>query len=351
LRGLKERGLIDNTLIVFLSDHGEEFFEHHGFEHGHTLYDELIKVPMILSLPGVLSENVRIQRQVRLLDVMPTILEMLDISPWTEPEGISLVPLMSGGADWPPSGSSLLPHDLALSEAILYGKEQKSLSAYPWKLIYNIKEDETEFFNLAEDPGETVDLSQEPSDSRHLLEQTLYRTLFNIDDTWFLELAGGDEGHTFDVYVTSEAVRGAGHFEFHRIVDARGNILSTDAVGNAIVKPSVIEIYDLQIKQPVTLALKLMQPKASVKFDLSIDGRPAVRNSFIGADLAQPMTMPFEEKPPPPDSDDTSLGEPGERPETPYCLIWLYRSRYQAESAIELDPDTERELRSLGYIQ
>jgi arylsulfatase A-like enzyme len=351
LDGLEQRGLTGKTLVVFLSDHGEEFFEHHGFEHGHSLYDELIKVPMIFSLPGVLPENARVSRQVRLLDVAPTILDVLGMKPWEEIEGVSLLPLLANTGEPSAATSSLLPPDFAFSESILYGQEQKSLSAYPWKIIYKIRQDEITFFNLAQDADETIDLSHESSESLRLLEQVLYKTLLNIDDTWFLEVAGGDIAHTFDLFVTSEAVRGAGHFKFHKIIDSKGNILSTDAVGNARIEPSVVEISNLEVTEPIILAFKLMLAKAPVEFNLKIDGRPAIQGTFIGENLARPAAMPFIEKRPPPESEDSAIDEPDERPETPYCLVWLYRSRYQQESAIELDRETERELRSLGYIQ
>jgi arylsulfatase A-like enzyme len=351
LKGLDERGLSDNTLIVFLSDHGEEFFEHHGFEHGHSLYDELIKVPMIFSLPGVLPEKTRVARQVRLLDVEPTLLDMLGLAPWTEPEGVSILPLMTGAGDLAFPGAPLLPPEIGLSEAILYGGERKSLSAYPWKLIYSVKEDSIAFFNLADDPGEIADISGEATEALSLLEQTLYRTMFDISDTWFLEIAGGDKPHVFDLYVTSEAVRGAGHFRFHKIIDSDGKVLDTDALGEAAITPSVVEIRNLKVKEPVTLAFQLMQTNAPIEFTLQIDGRPAPQSTFIGEDLSQPMTMPFTEKAPPPDTDTATLDNPTTRPPGPYCLLWLRRSQYQEESAITLDEETKRELRAVGYIQ
>jgi arylsulfatase A-like enzyme len=351
LEGLRERDLIRNTLIVFLSDHGEEFFEHHGFEHGHSLYEELIRVPLVFSLPGVLPEDARVARQVRLLDVAPTVLDILGIHPWPGAEGVSLLPLMAERGAPSASPSQLLPPEIAFSEAILYGPEQKSISAYPWKLIYKINEDEIACFNLVDDPGETTNLPVGSAEPLRLLERALYRTIVDIDDTWFLELAGGGEPHVFDIHVTSEAIRGAGHFKFHKLIDSKGHILNTAAVGDATIEPSVIDIRNLQVTEPLVLAFKLMQAKAPIEFDLKIDGSPAVNRSFIGRSLEQPVTMPFTENAPAPNSDDSSLGEPDGRPEGPYCLVWLYRSRYQEESAIELDAETERELRSLGYIQ
>ena len=63
--------LDDNDTVVVLSDHGEEFWDHNGFEHGHTLYDELLRVPMVIKGPGVSAG--RYDEPVSLLDVAPTL--------------------------------------------------------------------------------------------------------------------------------------------------------------------------------------------------------------------------------------------------------------------------------------
>jgi arylsulfatase A-like enzyme len=72
---LKSRGLYDRALIVFLSDHGEEFLDHGGWVHGHTLFDELVRVPLLVKYPGQRHAGRRIGRQVPLLDVLPTVLK------------------------------------------------------------------------------------------------------------------------------------------------------------------------------------------------------------------------------------------------------------------------------------
>jgi hypothetical protein len=349
LAGLEERGLLGNTLIVFLSDHGEEFFEHHGFEHGHSLFDELIRVPMVFSLPGVLAEDMRVTSQVRLLDVEPTILDLLGIEPPEHIEGVSLLPLMNGGGRLPTARGALLPPEIAYSEALLYGQERKSLSAYPWKLIYNIKTDEIILFNLAEDPGELENLADQSIQSRDLLEEALYRVLFDISDTWFLEMAGGQESHEFDLRIKGEVIRGAGTFSFHRMIDSHGNIFPTDKFGMANITRSAIDIQNLEVKDPLTLAFKPGKNRVPIVFDLWIDGKPAIRNTSIGRSLSQPVTMPFTEQ------IEQGLaaaeGEPDTRPRSPYCLVWLYRSGYREGSPVELDEETKQELRSLGYIQ
>ena len=75
VRGLRERGLYDRATIVFLADHGEEFLDHGGFDHGHTVFDELVRVPLVVKYPGRREAGRRVARQVQLLDVLPTILK------------------------------------------------------------------------------------------------------------------------------------------------------------------------------------------------------------------------------------------------------------------------------------
>ena len=75
LRGLRERGLYDSALVVFLADHGEEFLDHWGWVHGHTLFDELVRVPLVVKYPGRREAGRRVPGQVQLVDVLPTILK------------------------------------------------------------------------------------------------------------------------------------------------------------------------------------------------------------------------------------------------------------------------------------
>ncbi|MEE8217776.1 MAG: sulfatase [Vicinamibacteria bacterium] len=74
VRELEARGLYERSLIVFLSDHGEEFLEHGDWMHGHTLFEELIRVPLVVKYPGNRHAGRRVARQVLLVDVLPTIL-------------------------------------------------------------------------------------------------------------------------------------------------------------------------------------------------------------------------------------------------------------------------------------
>ena len=76
---LKEMGIYDNTLLIITSDHGEEFMDHGGWLHGRTLYNELIKVPLIIKFPSSRYKGNRVSSIVRLIDIMPTILDTAQV--------------------------------------------------------------------------------------------------------------------------------------------------------------------------------------------------------------------------------------------------------------------------------
>ena len=164
LDALEARGLLDETLVVFTSDHGEEFAEHGGFTHD-TQYQELLHVPLVVRPPATLLPEVprplRVGGVARSVDVLPTVLEMLELP---RPEGLagrSLVPSLRGGRiDHEPLVFSQWPRG-----------NYHALRVGRWKYIHKIAHfDETVLddpvdvellFDLEEDPGETRDLSAE----------------------------------------------------------------------------------------------------------------------------------------------------------------------------------------------
>ncbi|MFH1312553.1 MAG: sulfatase [Candidatus Eisenbacteria bacterium] len=348
LKGIEERGLKDNTLIVLLGDHGEEFFEHRGFEHGHTLFDELIKVPLIFSLPGVVPENTKVGEQVRLLDVMPTILDILGITATTHLEGVSLEPLITGRGEAEPSKVGLLPPKFAYSESMLYGAEKKSLTAYPWKLIYNTVTGEEMLLNLAADPGEHHDVLAGEIDTRKLMENVLFGTLFTISESWFVEISGGGESHTFDFSVKAQQKPFVGSIQMAKILDLDGNPVDSERAKLKKVSSYALKIEGLELKGTVRLAFKANPKRASLTFDCRIDGEPATGMTFTGPTLSPASEMPFTEKP---TKQAVPPGPPQSKPQAPYILIWRSGDDLQPDTPVKLSEDTKQRLRALGYIQ
>ncbi len=94
---LDRLGIADETVVVVTSDHGEQFFEHGGLKHGTSIYDEEVRVPLIVRAPGTSREGTRVPNPVALVDVYPTLVELLDAGePPASLDGHSLVPLLRG---------------------------------------------------------------------------------------------------------------------------------------------------------------------------------------------------------------------------------------------------------------
>lgn len=96
---LASLGLADRTLVVVTSDHGEELGEHyrtHAADHGHALFDDQLLVPLVLCNPIESYPVKRVSVQVRTMDILPTIAELLGVAPGEGLEGASLVPMMRG---------------------------------------------------------------------------------------------------------------------------------------------------------------------------------------------------------------------------------------------------------------
>lgn len=92
---LKSTGLYDRTLIIFTSDHGEEFYDHGGWGHGHSLYDESLRVPLILKFPKADFQGRRADTVVSLIDIMPTAIEVMGLNASElEIDGRSLMPII-----------------------------------------------------------------------------------------------------------------------------------------------------------------------------------------------------------------------------------------------------------------
>jgi len=93
---LKQLGILDNTIIIVASDHGEEFWDHGWTAHGHTLYQELTHCALMLWNPKLLPAPRRVAEPVQLIDVMPTVLDLLDLKSPDVVQGQSLAPLAKG---------------------------------------------------------------------------------------------------------------------------------------------------------------------------------------------------------------------------------------------------------------
>lgn len=177
---LDEKGLHDKTLVILTADHGTEFFEHRLKTHRQTVYDEVIRIPLIVRYPGRVAPGGRFAEQTRIIDVLPTALDLAGLGAPEDVMGQSLAPLLAGG--------KLKQDPLAIAELLCDGRRllpdgkwapknpnytlQQQLRAFrrpEWKLLLDLNERRSLAFDLKADPGEQRPLPEIP---RQILEES-----------------------------------------------------------------------------------------------------------------------------------------------------------------------------------
>jgi arylsulfatase A-like enzyme len=174
IAGLKQRGLYDNSLIVFTADHGEEFHEHGGWWHGLSLYDEQIGIPLMFKLPQNQQAGQTSEFLTRHVDIGPTLLQFADADP-------------KEAVDAKMQGESLFTKDSAepkdVSGGYIYshlnfeGIELRALRTPVYKLIHSNenkrKYPPAELYDVLKDPGEQNNLIGSGNASEQQLGDTL----------------------------------------------------------------------------------------------------------------------------------------------------------------------------------
>lgn len=149
LRGIFEdleaRGMLDNTLIIVTSDHGEEFFEHGSKGHNKTLFEEVVRVPLFILWPGQIEAGRVIQDQAQIIDFMPTIANAVGCDATLAVQGRDLGPALAG--------LEMAPRAALLELSIDRGT-QRALRTNTDKVIQPRSDAPMFWFDLANDPGE-----------------------------------------------------------------------------------------------------------------------------------------------------------------------------------------------------
>jgi len=181
---LKKLGLYDRTMIILLSDHGEEFLEKGAWQHGQSLYESALRVPLIIKLFGSRHRGERIRGVSRLVDVMPTVLDELGVTSGPgDLDGMTLIPLVEGkekdgrffladtafpSLDFenprviPPQGK-LEPDIIAFGAGafkLILNRKMTEPDAFEYDPPRPARPD-VELYDLLSDPGENVNLATE----------------------------------------------------------------------------------------------------------------------------------------------------------------------------------------------
>ncbi|MFC1646002.1 sulfatase [Candidatus Omnitrophota bacterium] len=162
---LKSLGIYDKTLIILTSDHGEGFYEHGAGGHGHTIYEYELKVPFIIKHKDYIPEWKEVIMPVRLIDIMPTVLDILDIDYEVAINGRSLYPLLKT----PKSDMETKDIYVELVSGVSNEYVIKGLIKGDWKYILTESSGLRDVQKLGHD--ELYNLKYDPRESHNLIDR------------------------------------------------------------------------------------------------------------------------------------------------------------------------------------
>jgi len=324
---LKRRGVYDDAVILFVSDHGEEFLEHGGWLHGRSVFDELVRIPMIVKFPGARGAASRVKQMVALSDVLPTVLEAVGL-PVPDPPVIIGRPLQGVAFSKVPEPPvvSEISHRSFVSSGIRTGEAKYIRRFSP-------QTDEL-YFDLARDPKEQKNLMGEnPAGARRLraaVEETMQVTPYR-----YVLRALTPQPQTL-------------------ILETTGWIEGVETAGLGITEKAQLKNNARVLE--VTLAPKPGAPRdvffrvRPVGVPVTLRGRLGSRDLgasdvFIGEHGAHPSSVPFLL--PEMDGDFvTGMFKPGKS----RAGIVLYLDQPSDRAIKDLNPEEREQLCALGYI-
>ncbi len=163
---LEQRGLRENTLIVFSADHGEAFGEHDGEGHARNVYGEVTTTPLILSFPFRLEPGIVVEARSENVDLWPTALELVGLPPLPDTDGQSLVPQIvaaaGGASDADAEGVAIAHLDQSWGREQQKSRPMVSYTEGRWRLIYRAHAPKTsELYDKWQDPREQQNVADD----------------------------------------------------------------------------------------------------------------------------------------------------------------------------------------------
>ena len=392
LTGLKDLGLYDEALVVFVADHGEEFRDHGGFGHNPRMYQEVVRVPLVVKFPGSFGQpalrGAVHDRRVSQVDVLPTLMDAVGIE-LQEPDrkklaGDSLLAkVLEPGAD---------PLDvITISEADVSGTYTKSITQGDWKYVRTWAPfAEERLFDLAKDPLELRDLAPGAPPKLAELRELLSSHVSKEDRGWTLSLSNRtDSPLRLTGLLQFDGPPLAGLDPLHMELDAEDATVQDGPIGQgkleidapidgvqkmrATIGQRVLPL-DLRVTNPVpdysgqaAWFYMVLEPgdqdacvfipgagTTNLRLSIFAEGQTATPEYvFLGPDQVHPDAMPLDFGAL--DSQASELIVPGQpnpgsiTTELPIA-VWIWKNLDMQAGEIVLSPDTEAHLRELGYF-
>jgi arylsulfatase A-like enzyme len=334
VRGLKQRGLYDRALVIFLGDHGEEFQDHGKWLHGRSIFDELIHIPLIVKFPGGRHRGTRVRQQVQEVDILPTILEEQALPVPAPPAivGLPLQGVVSGATPERPAVAEI-SHRGYVAHGMRTGKDKyvRRFSPEEDELYFDLVADPKELVNRLDANGERV--RQLRGGVEAAMASNPYRHVLEFTGTSAYEIRLRTGGWIDGV----EAV-GLGLQENYE-VQGNGRRLALR------LRP--------RAGQPREVAFTVRPVGAPVWIEGTRDGR-ALRPAdvFVAQEAQHPDAIPAKlpEIEGSPENENAPILRVFEPPATMQAGIYLWLRPIQGRQTIEINKENCESLRALGYV-
>lgn len=330
---LKKLGLYDRALIIVTSDHGESFGEHGLYLH-REVYESCCRVPLIIKFPHGKFAGRRVTDLVQLVDLFPTVLDVLGLLSASEVDGRSLVGLLNGRAEPRPY-------------AYIRRSEDRAVRTLEWKLVRNNLEGDYELYRLVDDPEEQHNLYADAPPALAVLSEELDRFHQLEMEGWHLAFENPDTSR--GIVEMQFVCRTGDEFEacaivFGETVGESGETYSRSADGH-----SVVGAVRLRPPDRDELIVKTSSPEGKILLTVAGKQPFIVR---MGGETLRPGTQwetildtsAARSYPKP----DTVEGEPtGE----PALTVWYEVPAIKGPRARELTKEELEHLRAIGYVR
>jgi hypothetical protein len=327
---LKKRGLYDRALLVFMADHGEEFQDHGAWLHGRSVFDELVRIPLIVKFPGQRGAGRRIQQQVQAVDVLPTILQN---------EGLP-VPASPAIAGLPLQGvlSGELPERPAVSEISHRGFVAHGMRTGKDKYVRRFSPETDElYFDLLRDPKELVNRIDEARERVRTLKASVEAAMVPNPFRYSVRVSGsGEHVLTLTTGGWLEGVQATG-------LGARESA-SLEANGRRLVlrlapRPGEPREVGFGLR-PLGVRVELTGTRA---------GRPLQpADVWISDEGAHPERLPVEL--PDPEGEKARTGSLFSPPSAGKEGVAVWLTMASGRQVLDLDKEAQERLKALGYL-
>jgi arylsulfatase A-like enzyme len=330
VRELKARGLYDRALIVFTADHGEEFEDHGKWLHGRSVFDELIRVPLVVKFPGGQDGGRRVRQQVQIVDILPTVLQQLGLPVPAPPviTGHPLQAVVAGGTPEPP----------AVSEISHRGFVAHGMRTARDKYIRRFSPEEDElYFDLGHDPKEKLNVIDRHRERVRLLKAGVEAAMVPNP---FRQTVRFEGPGTYEVrFKTGGWIEGVEPVGF-----GPGDRYDVDGNGRKLIVTT-----HPRPGHPREIAFSLRPQGAPVWMEGTRNGAPlAPKDVHIAQEGVNPAEVPF--KLPEIESEKERTENIFAPPREPRPGVHVWLTLAPGHQVLRMDKETCERLKALGYV-